>query len=172
MRWPPCRGLCNPGGIVPSDIQQIVLTNLEYLYLSVPSCAGERDADRCIELRPEFAKGYSRKAHVQFFMKEYEKAIETYERGLTFDPANQELKDGVQRCRQSINKFMMGTASEDEIIDAMKLTWARMKIVMEPSCAVPLATILKNPEVFKGRRVGVVITGGNVDLAKLPWMAA
>jgi threonine dehydratase len=64
------------------------------------------------------------------------------------------------------------TASEEEIIDAMKLTWARMKIVMEPSCAVPLATILKNPEVFKGRRVGVVITGGNVDLAKLPWMGA
>lgn len=62
------------------------------------------------------------------------------------------------------------TASEEEIIEAMKITWARMKLVMEPSCAVPLATILKNPEVFKGRRVGVVITGGNVDLAKLPWM--
>lgn len=62
------------------------------------------------------------------------------------------------------------TASEDEIIEAMKITWARMKLVMEPSCAVPLAAILKNPEVFKGRRVGVVITGGNVDLAALPWM--
>jgi threonine dehydratase len=61
------------------------------------------------------------------------------------------------------------TASEQEIIDAMRLTWARMKIVIEPSCAVPLATILKNPEVFRGRRVGVVITGGNVDLDKLPW---
>ncbi|UWQ96743.1 pyridoxal-phosphate dependent enzyme [Rhodobacteraceae bacterium M385] len=63
------------------------------------------------------------------------------------------------------------TASEQEIIDAMKLMWARMKIVMEPSSAVSLATILKNPEVFKGRRVGVVITGGNVDLGTLPWMA-
>ncbi len=62
------------------------------------------------------------------------------------------------------------TASEDEIIEAMKITWARMKIVMEPSCAVPLATILRNPEVFRGRRVGVIITGGNVDLDKLPWM--
>jgi threonine dehydratase len=62
------------------------------------------------------------------------------------------------------------TASEQEIIDAMRLTWARMKIVIEPSCAVPLATILKNPEVFRGRRVGVIITGGNVDLDKLPWM--
>ncbi|WP_226779389.1 beta-hydroxyaspartate dehydratase BhcB [Oceaniglobus trochenteri] len=62
------------------------------------------------------------------------------------------------------------TASEDEIVNAMILTWQRMKIVMEPSCAVPLAVILKNPEVFRGKRVGVVITGGNVDLKKLPWM--
>ena len=62
------------------------------------------------------------------------------------------------------------TASEEEIIDAMKLTWARMKIVIEASCAVPLATILKNREVFAGKRVGVIITGGNVDLDKLPWI--
>ena len=62
------------------------------------------------------------------------------------------------------------TATEEEIIDAMKITWKRMKIVMEPSCAVPLATILKNPDVFKGKRVGVIITGGNVDLDKLPWL--
>jgi threonine dehydratase len=62
------------------------------------------------------------------------------------------------------------TASEQEIINAMKLTWARMKIVIEPSCAVPLAVILKNPEVFAGKRVGVIITGGNVDLDRLPWI--
>lgn len=61
-------------------------------------------------------------------------------------------------------------ATEEEIVDAMRLTWERMKIVIEPSCAVPLATILKNKDVFKGKRVGVVITGGNVDLGKLPWM--
>lgn len=61
------------------------------------------------------------------------------------------------------------TASEQEIIDAMKLIWKRLKIVMEPSSAVPLATILKNPEVFAGKRVGVIVTGGNVDLDKLPW---
>jgi threonine dehydratase len=62
------------------------------------------------------------------------------------------------------------TATEEQIVDAMKLTWKRMKIVMEPSCAVPLATILANPETFRGRRVGVIITGGNVDLDNLPWM--
>jgi threonine dehydratase len=61
------------------------------------------------------------------------------------------------------------TASEDEIIEAMKLTWTRMKIVIEPSCAVPLAIILKNRAVFEGKRVGVIITGGNVDLDTLPW---
>ncbi|MDR7031342.1 beta-hydroxyaspartate dehydratase BhcB [Mesorhizobium sp. BE184] len=61
------------------------------------------------------------------------------------------------------------TASEGEIVDAMKLIWKRMKIVMEPSSAVPLATILKNPDLFAGKRVGVIVTGGNVDLEKLPW---
>ena len=45
-----------------------------------------------------------------------------------------------------------------------------MKIVTEPSCAVPLACILANSEVFRGRRVGAIITGGNVDLDRLPWM--
>ncbi|PHQ97970.1 MAG: serine dehydratase [Marinosulfonomonas sp.] len=64
------------------------------------------------------------------------------------------------------------TVSEQEIIDAMKLIWKRMKIVIEPSSAVPLAAILKNKETFAGKRVGVIITGGNVDLDKLPWMNA
>ncbi|RED48091.1 beta-hydroxyaspartate dehydratase BhcB [Aestuariispira insulae] len=62
------------------------------------------------------------------------------------------------------------TATEEEIIEAMRLIWQRMKIVMEPSSAVPLATILKNKEAFAGKRVGVIITGGNVDLNKLPWL--
>jgi threonine dehydratase len=62
------------------------------------------------------------------------------------------------------------TASEQEIIDAMKLTWQRMKIVIEASCSVPMATILKNKDRFAGKRVGVIITGGNVDLDTLPWI--
>lgn len=61
------------------------------------------------------------------------------------------------------------TASETEIVSSMRLIWKNLKIVMEPSSAVTLATILKNPEVFAGRRVGLIITGGNVDLDKLPW---
>jgi len=62
------------------------------------------------------------------------------------------------------------TASEEEIIDAMKLTWKHLRVVMEPSSAVPLACILKNPDAFRGKRVGIILTGGNVDLDKLPWM--
>ena len=61
------------------------------------------------------------------------------------------------------------TASEEEIIEAMKLTWKHLRIVMEPSSAVPLATVLKNPDAFRNKRVGIVVTGGNVDLDKLPW---
>lgn len=62
------------------------------------------------------------------------------------------------------------TASEVEIIEAMKLTWKHLRIVMEASSAVPLATILKNKERFAGKRVGIIITGGNVDLDLLPWL--
>jgi threonine dehydratase len=62
------------------------------------------------------------------------------------------------------------TVSETEIVEAMKTVWKRMKIVIEASSAVPLAAILKNPDRFRGRRVGVIVTGGNVDLDKLPWM--
>ena len=62
------------------------------------------------------------------------------------------------------------TASDPEIIEAMKLIWKHLRIVMEPSSAVPLATILKNRERFAGKRVGIIITGGNVDLDKLPWL--
>ena len=59
-------------------------------------------------------------------------------------------------------------ASESEIVDAMYLTWERMKIIIEPSSAVPLAVILKNRQRFQGQRVGVIITGGNVDLKSCP----
>jgi threonine dehydratase len=58
--------------------------------------------------------------------------------------------------------------SEQEILDAMYLTWQRMKIIIEPSAAVPLAAILKFREQFSGQRVGVIITGGNVDLQACP----
>lgn len=61
-------------------------------------------------------------------------------------------------------------AREEEIVAAMRLIWQRMKIVVEPSSAVALAAILANPDVFAGKRVGVILTGGNVDLGKLPWL--
>ncbi len=74
----------------------------------------------------------------------------------TFDIIQRELED-------------IFTVSEEAIIAAMRLVWERMKIVIEPSCAVPLAAVLANRPVFGGRKVGVILTGGNVDLGKLPF---
>jgi threonine dehydratase len=62
------------------------------------------------------------------------------------------------------------TVPEAAIVEAMKLIWKRIKLVVEPSSAVPLAAILGHPERFRGRRIGVIVTGGNVDLDALPWM--
>lgn len=60
-------------------------------------------------------------------------------------------------------------AEETAIIAAMRVVWERMKIIIEPSAAVPLAAILAAPEPFRGKRVGIILTGGNVDLERLPF---
>lgn len=61
------------------------------------------------------------------------------------------------------------TVSEKNIIAAMRSIWERMKIVVEPSGAVPLGAVLEHPDRFKGQHVGIILSGGNVDLTALPW---
>lgn len=61
------------------------------------------------------------------------------------------------------------TVSEEAIIAAMRSIWERMKIVVEPSGAVPLGAVMEYPDAFKGRHVGLILSGGNVDLTALPW---
>jgi threonine dehydratase len=61
------------------------------------------------------------------------------------------------------------TVSEETIVRAMKLVWERMKIIIEPSSAVPIAAVLENPGIFSGKKTGVILSGGNVNLEKLPW---
>ena len=61
------------------------------------------------------------------------------------------------------------TVSDVEIVKAMRLIWERMKIIIEPSCAVPLAAVLKETSSFENKRVGIILTGGNVDLENLPF---
>ena len=61
------------------------------------------------------------------------------------------------------------TLTEEEIIESMKMIWERMKIVVEPSCSITLAAVLKSRDRFAGKKVGLIISGGNVDLERLPW---
>jgi threonine dehydratase len=61
------------------------------------------------------------------------------------------------------------TMSEEAIVEAMRAIWQTMKIIVEPSAAVPLAAILEKKIDLTGRRVGIILTGGNVDLDALPW---
>jgi len=63
------------------------------------------------------------------------------------------------------------TVSEEQIVAAMRTIWMRLKLVVEPSAAAALAAVLAHGAQFRGRRVGVVLTGGNVDLERLPWTA-
>ncbi|MCF2502212.1 threonine/serine dehydratase [Dyadobacter sp. CY107] len=61
------------------------------------------------------------------------------------------------------------TVSDEEIIQAMRYLWERMKLVVEPSGAVSLAAFIKNKDQFQGKKAGIILTGGNVDLGKLPF---
>jgi threonine dehydratase len=58
------------------------------------------------------------------------------------------------------------TVTDEEIISTLRLVYERMKIIVEPSCVVPLAALLKNKELFAGKRAGIILSGGNVDLKK------
>ena len=61
------------------------------------------------------------------------------------------------------------TVTEAEIIGAMRMIWERLKIIVEPSGAVPLAALLKQTKTFRNQKVGLILSGGNADLDSLPW---
>lgn len=59
--------------------------------------------------------------------------------------------------------------SEEEIVEAMKMIWSRMKIIIEPSSAVAVAALIKGKEFFRSKKIGLILSGGNVDLERLPF---
>ena len=61
------------------------------------------------------------------------------------------------------------TVSEEAIVSAMRTIWETMKLIIEPSAAVPYAASVENKIALEGKRVGIILTGGNVDLDALPW---
>ncbi len=93
-------------------------------------------------------------------------------------PATTTIADGLrttlaprtfEAIRAHVDAF--GTCSEAAIVDAMRLTWERMKIVIEPSSAVPLACLLERTLDVRDARAGIILSGGNVDLDRLPWQS-
>ena len=109
---------------------------------------GLKDAEECIRLAPDFTKGYSRKGHLQFFMKEFDKAIATYETGLKYDPENAELKEGLYRCVQSINRMNRGDASEDDMKERQAKAMANpevQQILTDPVMRQVLADMQEDP---------------------------
>ena len=84
--------------------------------------------------------------------------------------------DGLRGTVGAINLALMTAhqvqvllVSDEETLAAMRLAWERLKVIIEPSCATVLAAVLRYPGHFAGRRVGLILSGGNVDLAALPW---
>jgi threonine dehydratase len=105
-------------------------------------------------------------------------AAESFHQGrLIYQEKKDTVADGLRTNLGAINFALVQqyvddvvTVSEEAIISAMRTIWETMKIVIEPSAAVPYAAILEERVDFRGKRVGVILTGGNVDLEALPWM--
>ncbi|CAI5516547.1 unnamed protein product [Closterium sp. Naga37s-1] len=75
----------------------------------------KKDAEKCIALDESFVKGYLRKGAAEYFMKEYDHAMETYQQGLKVEPGNQELLDGIRSCVQQISKANRGDIAPEEL---------------------------------------------------------
>lgn len=69
--------------------------------------------------------------------------------------------------REKVDSILL--VSDQEVVEAMSLIWTRMKLIVEPSSAVTLAVVLRYPDLFEDKKVGLVLTGGNVDLTDLPF---
>jgi len=69
--------------------------------------------------------------------------------------------------RENVSEIV--TVGEEVIVAAMRLIWERMKIIVEPSAAVPVAALFEHPDLFCGLQIGIILSGGNVDLDHLPW---
>ncbi|MEO6171571.1 MAG: pyridoxal-phosphate dependent enzyme, partial [Arenimonas sp.] len=92
------------------------------------------------------------------------------------DIVSNTICDGLRAVVGDINLHIMQAhsveifiVSDEETIAAMRLIWERLKILVEPSCATVLAAVIKQKEQFENKRIGLIITGGNVDLSDLPW---
>lgn len=104
-------------------------------------------------------------------------AYQSLQAGKLFKKTNpQSLADGLlasisEKTFYYIQKYVgeIILVNEDEIVAAMQLVWERMKIIIEPSCAVPLAALLKEKGRMREKKIGIILTGGNVDLGKLPF---
>jgi len=133
---------------------------------------GLKDCDKCIEMKPDFVKGYTRKGAIQFFMREYNKALETYDKGLKFDENNQEIQEGIKRTIQAANDAEMkarrqGAPDKETLDNAMRdpevqeiLSDPIMRQILDDMQADPKAAQdhMKNPQIM--RKIQKLVSAG------------
>lgn len=112
---------------------------------------GLKDCDKCIELCPTFVKGYTRKGHIQYFMKQYHKCLETYDQGLKYDPDNAELAEGIKRTIEAINKLNQADEKEQQKAAAAAAQDPEIQqILRDPVMARVLSEMQSNPRSAQG----------------------
>jgi len=106
----------------------------------------EIDCDKCLSLDPSFVKAYSRKGTSQYFLKQYHKCLETYDKGLKLDPDNQELIDGINRTLDAINKQQSGERDEASVKNAIQSDPELQEILADPAIQQILSEMQRDPK--------------------------
>jgi len=129
----------------PSD--HVLYSNRAACYTNLRAFSdGMKDCEKCIQLNPRFVKGYTRKATIQFFLKEYHKCLETYQHALEIEPDNKEVEAGIQRTVQAINS---GSGEDDKERAARALQDPEIQnILRDPIMRGILQEIQENPKAL------------------------
>lgn len=133
-----------------------------------------KDAEKCLSLDPNFVKGYLRKATCHHFMKEYHKALSTYDQGLKIDPESKDLKEGKARTMSAIQTGAYGSDKPDE--ERVRHAMADPEIQMllkDPRITQVLKDMQENPmaaqgalsDPFIGDAINKLIAAGIIKVA-------
>jgi len=162
--------VCNPE-------DHVVYSNRAACYTKLTAFQdGLKDVETCLKLCPTFAKAYSRRGAIEFFLREFDKALRSYEEGLKLDPDNAEMKEGVQRVLTKKRQLEMGQGTEEELNEHAKKQAEDPEvqmIMMDPVMRQVLNDLqndptsaqkhLKNPDIAKKIQrlisAGIIRTG-------------
>eukprot|EP00736_Rhodelphis_marinus_P013691 Rmarinus@m.7419 len=118
-----------------------------------------KDCEKCLELDPTFVKAYIRKGNIELFLKSFKTSVETFEKGLTYDPNCEELREGIMKARQAIAQMQHSGQVDQEAVQAAMRDPEIQGIMSDPLMNQILQNMAQNPATINEYRKDPKIMG-------------